>query len=248
MFVGRRPGDVRAALDPNYTNAVPNSLPTDTGTGARLVALDTTSTLLSVAVGSPGHLEAERSRAASRSSAAIMQLLDDCLKDAGVSVDEIPAVLVLRGPGSFTGLRVGLALAQGLRQALGVAAGTVSTLETLAAVPQGSAAAVIAAVSSGRHSWIAQRFDLGAAPVASGSPHTATDAELLELSVDTPVIGFGLERISTAGVHKGELLTPPPLAAIAIDLSHRADWSAASLTDPLYLAPPPADPRAASRS
>src|SRR5262249_61451594 len=50
----------------------------------------------------------------------------------GVAIDELEAVAVSIGPGSFTGLRIGLALAQGLAFAGGIGCVGVPTLEALA--------------------------------------------------------------------------------------------------------------------
>jgi tRNA threonylcarbamoyladenosine biosynthesis protein TsaB len=54
------------------------------------------------------------------------------LADAGVAIDDVQAVAVSIGPGSFTGLRIGLALAQGLAFAGGIGCVGVPTLEALA--------------------------------------------------------------------------------------------------------------------
>jgi len=59
---------------------------------------------------------------------AVDQLIDRC----GKSLDELEAIVVARGPGSFTGLRVGLAAAKGMAHGLGVPVVGVSSLEALA--------------------------------------------------------------------------------------------------------------------
>lgn len=68
-----------------------------------------------------------------RQSAALSELLESCLTYADLQLDQINRVLVGNGPGSFTGIKVGLAFAQGLRLArpeLNIAA--ISSLEALA--------------------------------------------------------------------------------------------------------------------
>jgi tRNA threonylcarbamoyl adenosine modification protein YeaZ len=58
--------------------------------------------------------------------------VDSVVERAGVDRDAIEALAVGLGPGSFTGARVGLALARGLSLALGIPAAGVSTLDALA--------------------------------------------------------------------------------------------------------------------
>jgi tRNA threonylcarbamoyladenosine biosynthesis protein TsaB len=69
-------------------------------------------------------------------SERLMPLLDRMLQESGIEREAIGAIAVAAGPGSFTGLRIGLATARGLVQGLAVPAVPVSTLEALAeAVP-----------------------------------------------------------------------------------------------------------------
>lgn len=65
-------------------------------------------------------------------SSTLMPLIESALKNAEISIDEIDAVAVSKGPGSFTGIRIGLATLKGLcfkddKPAIGV-----STLEAMA--------------------------------------------------------------------------------------------------------------------
>jgi tRNA threonylcarbamoyladenosine biosynthesis protein TsaB len=63
---------------------------------------------------------------------------DDLLREAGVAPDGLGAIVVGTGPGSFTGLRVGLAAARSLAFGLGLRAAGVSTLDALAAGAPGA--------------------------------------------------------------------------------------------------------------
>ncbi len=69
-------------------------------------------------------------------SERLMPLLDGMLTESGIDREEIDAIAAAAGPGSFTGLRIGVATARALAQALGIPAVAVNTLEALAeAVP-----------------------------------------------------------------------------------------------------------------
>ena len=58
--------------------------------------------------------------------------IEEMLKETGVSVQEIQAVAVSKGPGSYTGLRIGVSAAKGLCYALGIPLISVDTLQVLA--------------------------------------------------------------------------------------------------------------------
>lgn len=62
----------------------------------------------------------------------LTNLIDNCLKNSGYKLEEMDAVAVSSGPGSYTSLRVGLSTAKGICYALGLPLISVSTLHTLA--------------------------------------------------------------------------------------------------------------------
>lgn len=65
-------------------------------------------------------------------SERLMPLIDSLLKESEKDINDINCVAVAAGPGSFTGLRIGVATARGLAQALDIPAVPVCTLEALA--------------------------------------------------------------------------------------------------------------------
>ena len=80
-----------------------------------------------------GVVLAEGDRRESRShTSSLPALVEHVLGEAGLRIDDVDAIAVSIGPGSFTGLRIGLALAQGLAFAGGLPCVGVPTLEALA--------------------------------------------------------------------------------------------------------------------
>ena len=67
-------------------------------------------------------------------SERLMPLLDHMLQETGIEREEIEAVAVAAGPGSFTGLRIGVSTARALAQGLQIPAVPVCTLDALAEV------------------------------------------------------------------------------------------------------------------
>jgi tRNA threonylcarbamoyladenosine biosynthesis protein TsaB len=99
-----------------------------------VLAIDTALNACSVALVQSGQSLCARTELMARGQAERLALLvDDVMGEAGVRFDQIDRIGVTRGPGAFTGLRVGLAFARGLALALGKPCVGFSTLEVLAA-------------------------------------------------------------------------------------------------------------------
>jgi tRNA threonylcarbamoyladenosine biosynthesis protein TsaB len=84
-----------------------------------LLYIDTSADTGTVAVSRDSEVLAHRHNEGSRNHAAtINKLITDVLADAGISLEQLSAVVVCAGPGSYTGLRIGMATAKGLCYAL----------------------------------------------------------------------------------------------------------------------------------
>jgi tRNA threonylcarbamoyladenosine biosynthesis protein TsaB len=97
---------------------------------------------------------------------------------ARVSFDQVRRIAVTLGPGSFTGLRVGLAFAKGLSLATGAPLVGVGTLEALAA-SAGVAGRVVAVIDARRDNLYWQAFNDGAPlalPAADSTDEVARQA------------------------------------------------------------------------
>lgn len=98
-----------------------------------LLSLETSTKMCSVALHKDGILLSYSSFMLEKShSKVIIPLIDNILKDASLKREEIQAVAVAKGPGSYTGLRIGVSTAKGLCYALDIPLIGVSTLEAMA--------------------------------------------------------------------------------------------------------------------
>ena len=113
-----------------------------------------------------------------RASEELLPAIRRALGRAGVSLEGCERIAVCAGPGSFTGVRVGLATAWGIARARGIPLEAVSTLETLAEAARGSAVTSAAAfLDAGRGELVAERFDLGGPRARSLAPASRCRAE-----------------------------------------------------------------------
>lgn len=101
--------------------------------GMKILGIDTSTKTGSVAVVNKNGLVAQYTLSIEVThSERLMTTLDRVLKDAGLSLDEINGYAVSIGPGSFTGLRVGISTVKGLAFATGRPIAPVPTLEAMA--------------------------------------------------------------------------------------------------------------------
>ncbi len=99
-----------------------------------ILAFDTATDRATSALVGDGEVLGER---VSRAS-TLLEDVDALLRQAGAHAGDVEALAVGTGPGSFTGTRIGLAVARGLGLALDVPAAGVSTLAALAAGAPGA--------------------------------------------------------------------------------------------------------------
>jgi tRNA threonylcarbamoyladenosine biosynthesis protein TsaB len=155
-----------------------------------VLGLDTCLSSCSVAV-----LDGERVLAAGREVMArghqerLAPMAREVMADAGLAFDRLDRIAVTVGPGSFTGLRVGVAFAKGLALALDKPAVGIGTLEALAAEAEGL---VFAAIDARRGQLYLQGFEDGRALMAPDALAAETAAaRVAELSNGRPFILVG---------------------------------------------------------
>jgi tRNA threonylcarbamoyladenosine biosynthesis protein TsaB len=107
----------------------------------RILALDTATLQATVALVDDQGVRAEAEREVTTHSEGLLALIDQTLRAGGCAVGEIDAVACGRGPGSFTGLRIGLATAKGLCLAAGKPLLCISSLLPLAEAARAAAGA-----------------------------------------------------------------------------------------------------------
>ena len=99
-----------------------------------ILAFDTATDVATVALVRDGEVLGERRSRAAR----VLREVEALLQEAGLRAGDVDAIAVGTGPGSYTGLRMGLVTARTLAVSLGVPVAGVSTLDALAAGAPGA--------------------------------------------------------------------------------------------------------------
>jgi len=183
---------------------------------------------------------------------ALMPLIARVMDQSGIEFADLDRLAVTVGPGSFTGLRVGIAAARGIALAAGKPAVGVSTLSAFAAPHVGGVEATIAAAIDAKHGNVYMQVFAGNGRTLV-APRMTSVREAVRAALAGPVrlVGPGATLLALQWPPD----EPPPLLVEfrpAPDISWVARLGAAAeigrtLPKPLYLRAPDARPQDAAR-
>lgn len=98
----------------------------------KFLVIDTSTEWCSAALWLDGRIQARRALAGQRHSSLLLPMVDELLREAGMSLRQLDGIGYGVGPGSFTGLRIACAVTQGLAFGADLPVVGVSTLESIA--------------------------------------------------------------------------------------------------------------------
>jgi tRNA threonylcarbamoyladenosine biosynthesis protein TsaB len=135
-----------------------------------VLAFDTAASACSVAVSCGAALLAHERREMRHGHAeALLPMIDRVVAAAGLAPDDVVVVAVSVGPGGFTGIRAGLAAAQGLALAGGARLVGVTSLATVAALVPNAGTNLLVALDSRREDFYVQLFDADRLPLGEAA-------------------------------------------------------------------------------
>ncbi|PST27077.1 tRNA (adenosine(37)-N6)-threonylcarbamoyltransferase complex dimerization subunit type 1 TsaB [Mesorhizobium plurifarium] len=171
----------------------------------------------------------------------LMEFVDEALTASARELVEIDRIAVTTGPGSFTGIRVGVAAARGLALALGKPAVGVSTLRVVAEGTRLKQAGqpVLVVIDAKRDEFYLQAFDASGSAQGEAEILSAEEAHARFSGFAGIVCGSGARAVTGADGDRTDTIDMATLAR----LGAAAD-PASARPKPLYLRGPDAKPQA----
>jgi len=218
----------------------------------KLLAFDTSFQACSAAVWVDGAVAAHESRLHDRGHAeSLVPMLERVRKACGLAYAEFDAFAVTVGPGTFTGLRIALATARGLRVATGRPVIAVTTMEAVAVAYREPDSACLVAMDARRDAVYLQAFDRAGA--AMEEPRVVP---LDQVAGAIPggrllLAGTGAELVASRAATRGDLIFAPgrdeaghgqpdarSVAAVAVPRARALGPGSGEPPHALYLRPP----------
>jgi len=171
---------------------------------SRLLLIETSSRLCSVAVAEGGSIIAERedlNLQGYRHAEALHPMIVEVLASAGFKVRDLTGIAAGQGPGSYTGLRIGLSAAKGLALPWGIPCYGVSSLEMLAeavreALKEDQALSIWTAMDARRMEVYEAFFDASGVRISQDRP------QIIDASwADRPAAWAGGDGVEKSSEH-----------------------------------------------
>jgi len=209
-----------------------------------ILVFDTSTDMLAVGVKSDGGMKTSV-ESGFRHSETLLPTIERCLADASIGLKDIDLIACTSGPGSFTGLRIGMSTAKGLSLALGLPWVGVPTLDCMAFGLEKPGRTVVPVMDARKNriyaalyqggQRVSEYLDLSLSALLAAVDGEAEvsfvgpDADLLsDYALERP--GFSIEKDDPAGRLSG-------LAALA-EIQFREKGGAGEMEGPLYLREP----------
>ncbi|WP_430906660.1 tRNA (adenosine(37)-N6)-threonylcarbamoyltransferase complex dimerization subunit type 1 TsaB [Maribacter sp. 2-571] len=210
---------------------------------ALLLNLETATTNCSISIAEDGRLLALREQNSAQYSHAeqLHPFIEAVMDELGLSLSNLDAVAVSKGPGSYTGLRIGVSAAKGLCFALGIPLISVATLESMVQEQKdGDASFLIPLLDARRMEVYSAVFDAHGNCVRNTEAEIITEASFATFSAQGKVLllGSGAEKcrgvVAHENIHIDSSVVPSAKEMAALSY-HK--WMANDLEDVAYFEP-----------
>ena len=212
-----------------------------------ILAIECTHEALSVAVLKAGIVTEAVSADWKKAAESLVPMIEQVMTGSGLERHELQAIAVSSGPGSFTALRIGMAVAKGIACALGIPLLAVPTLPAMAASLQAGAGKVMAVIPSRKGEYYFALYcsenlssGLWHDEVQRGSAADVATAASFSVDGGTVVVGRRLNELipmltgTGAVYHEADCFTARSLFPAAERLFSGADAAALNGVTPDY--------------
>lgn len=169
--------------------------------------------------------------------------IDEILKEAKITSNQLEAIAVSKGPGSYTGLRIGVSTAKGLCFALDKPLISVSTLKALALQVQAKSGVIVPMLDARRLEVYSAIYDTDYNEVRNIEAQIL-DENAFKKQLDKGLvyfIGDGVEKTKTLIQHKnavfieGKLPSSNQMSVLAFNKHKKSDTEDVAYFEPYYL-------------
>jgi len=169
--------------------------------------------------------------------------IQDCMNDVGLTFNQIDAIAVGKGPGSYTGLRIGVSAAKGLCFANDIPLISINSLGVLANSCQGESGVIIPLIDARRMEVYSAIFELDYTLLRE------TQAEIIDESSFLPYLekgkvyflGDGAEKCKEILVHEnacfvdGKFPSAEQMSSLSFEKFQNNDFENVAYFEPFYL-------------
>lgn len=168
--------------------------------------------------------------------------IEEVLQEACITFKDLDAVAVSKGPGSYTGLRIGVSAAKGLCYALNIPLVAVDTLEVLARRLKIEAGVIIPMLDARRMEAYTAVYDIAYNKVRETKAEVITGNSFSDIDGPVHLIGDGAAKcreILNADklIYHEEIIYPSAaqMAALSYDKHKKSDTEDVAYFEPFYL-------------
>ncbi len=210
-----------------------------------LLALDTSTSWISLALFDGTSLRYEATwESQLHHTVELAPALERVFNQTGVSPQELTGLAVAQGPGSFTSLRIGMALAKGMALALNIPVVSLPSLDVIAGAQPLDERPMVAVLHAGRRRLACGNYRVeGDAWVAQGEP-VVMDAKELVKTIEAPTLICGELSAEVRAIigrrWKNAIIVPPEHCLRRAGYLAALGWArleAGDADDPVGLAP-----------
>jgi len=168
--------------------------------------------------------------------------IEDILKETGINFQQIKAVAISKGPGSYTGLRIGVSTAKGLCYALGVPLISVDTLQVLAKQVSVANGLIVPMIDARRMEVYSAVFDSNHTKIMEVQAEVLTENSYADIAENIYFIGDCQEKCQTVLTKDTftflpEIVYPSAkeMSALSFEKFTKKDFEDVAYFEPFYL-------------